>query len=1231
MGRVLASQPTLVATDFGRPLGTGLPSARPSWGTTPKSNQGLLDVSLRAGSGPGTLALRPTSRPAAMTSHLPLALALSSNPMRAPATVRTAWSDVAGAQVVGAVDGLGEVGEGRVSAEESALLDRHVPLLRKLGFCRIGSKWETEGGSGVQTKEVFWFLKGHLAVSPEDAVKEEVEELSDEAMFDAFASEMAGTEFQGGVHHVVECPGREEVREEVRNQAMQSVRPSTRAAYEKGLSLWKAAYDSTAPILGLVSGDYYLKRLSDDELRGLVVGRFLIQLYREGKRKAELGRFLAAIRYYFTCEGQSTAVFSSELVTRVRDSCSYNAAETRVVIARRMRQGTKLAVPACFLSDLYVNFRDIIGDPAAVSARAERNGQGDSRILVGSAEYLQMSATCLFLMLICGVRPSNVTKPERKSASELRMLVQDIVLVGNVKGVRGSVGLAFDSGKELVPVESLEHAMILVVDSKTGPNPSATWKPVEPGTPFGKMLAVMLWVFSCNANLLSEDKLFTRRSINGGRCAPAVRNEDGTYTLPANQGTMCELLRRGPRSLLSELAVQNGLPPGSFSMKCGRVTYATVSEIRRDLASGTLTPSVLIECGESDDEDEEVGGEPVFPAVPPAIRAQAVVPLLDPLGNWSTKSRTQTTTYSQAGRLGSGAGGFMEGGHLNKKGVEAMLVPTLSLVPSGLSVLSDITGGFGGSQTSAVGQVSWSACPGSISSGLGAWDCESVVTGGDLPQWTAGIPLETTVGDWGHELDTILAQFVGVPGDENFEAAVACGLDGYQPYHGDAARGGRPRLRGLDQVHEYHCGVHASGEGCVPCNLARLSECDLYDTGEERLVAAAECAVPDEYRGVGVLTINQVPFSNVGFLHHRSCACAGLPFDVEARRDMCDQAMLCMAVAAKASIIALCRMHASSCFIWSSYRDWRLPHVPTLRHLNDRWTLEELFRRETARAEDRAIVVKSDADWVSLRSPWLVARSLALKKEASAFVKGRRVAVETERVLQLNTEAEEIRLLGQLAFQRRVAGVGSAGEVAQVALTVAHSAARTMAYVKPVAVKAATSEEQLEVQKSAEAYRVATAAGVQEATMGRVLALRAAIVELNDTLGVGGTEATTTASSVTVSAPATSGGTSSNVQGDGSPTITGTSAALASDVSDNSQGSSEASIEVSYWGIIPRGVPRLSHPPGRFADEQAADSHGGLKRGLPGFKRTGCHKKGKGGPVQDAESTKDEEDDNNKG
>jgi hypothetical protein len=84
------------------------------------------------------------------------------------------------------------------------------------------------------------------------------------------------------------------------------------------------------------------------------------------------------------------------------------------------------------------------------------------------------------------------------------------------------VGLAYNTGKELVPVESLEHAMILVVDSKTGSNPSAKWVPVEPGTSQGKMLAVMLHKFACNANLLDDDKLFSRRSINGGRCALAA-------------------------------------------------------------------------------------------------------------------------------------------------------------------------------------------------------------------------------------------------------------------------------------------------------------------------------------------------------------------------------------------------------------------------------------------------------------------------------------------------------------------------------------------------------------------------------------------------------------------------------------------------------------------------------------------------------------------------------------
>ena len=164
-----------------------------------------------------------------------------------------------------------------------------------------------------------------------------------------------------------------------------------------------------------------------------------------GKKKVELGRCLAAIRFFFTCAGQSTAVFESELVRRVRNSCGYSQAETRAVIERKTIQAPKLPTPLGFLFDLYVSFRDIVRDPAAVLARAYKKKQGDKKILTGSAEFLQMSATCLFFMLASGVRPSNVTRPEGKDASELRMLASDVMLVGKVDGVLGRVRLVYDS------------------------------------------------------------------------------------------------------------------------------------------------------------------------------------------------------------------------------------------------------------------------------------------------------------------------------------------------------------------------------------------------------------------------------------------------------------------------------------------------------------------------------------------------------------------------------------------------------------------------------------------------------------------------------------------------------------------------------------------------------------------------------------------------------------------
>jgi len=230
-------------------------------------------------------------------------------------------------------------------------LEFHEELLRELGFFQSPSGWTTLTGLRVRTKQVLWFLKGHLAVFPSVQSNQATEALSDEAMYEIFAKETESSELVVDESHGTEDSGRDSVREDVREQAMKSVRGSTKAANQRVLSWWRTTYEATATVLGFPSDDYYLKRTVDPELRSLVVCRFLIHLHRiEGKKKVKLGRCLCAVRYFFACEGQPSDVFGSDLVTRVRDSCGYSASETRTVVMKRASQPQKLPVPASFFN-----------------------------------------------------------------------------------------------------------------------------------------------------------------------------------------------------------------------------------------------------------------------------------------------------------------------------------------------------------------------------------------------------------------------------------------------------------------------------------------------------------------------------------------------------------------------------------------------------------------------------------------------------------------------------------------------------------------------------------------------------------------------------------------------------------------------------------------------------------------------------------------------------------------
>ena len=510
-----------------------------------------------------------------------------------------------------------------------------------------------------------------------------------------------------------------------------------------------------------------------------------------------------------------------------------------------------------------------------------------------------------------------------------------------------------------------------------------------------------------------------------------------------------------------------------------------------------------------------------------------------------------------------------------------------------------------------------------------------------------------------------MGQYAGSPGDDNFNAAVECGLAGYQPFHGDVSMGGPPKRQGHDNVLVFHCGVHEEGEPCVPCDLARKSGCNRYDTGETRLVLAAECVGGEDNRGITSVTINGVPFAQVGFLHHRSCVCAGMPFCARTREGKCSVPTLCMAVAAKASICALGYMFRSR-HVPSCYLDWRLPHDPPLRQTEDAWTLEEQHRREVASAEGRAMVIRTRTEWVTLRNSWLLARAAAFKARVTAFLKKRKATIEKERILQLNAESDEVRFTGMLVYQQRMAGVVGQSTVSMAAIAVASSAARVAGYVKPVAVKAAVNDDQLLEQMNAEALRADEFMKELLATKERVRCLEAAIVELNTLLegseptpsatatslsitevvykGRIGTssapDATTTVSSVSA-ATASSVSAGSGMFGDDrgfvpqeQPSPTGVDAGLSTTGLNSSRESSVGSIAVTYCAIIPVGQPaesrvrRLSGPPSSFADEQAANVHGGQrKRGSSDSEVTGRKKKGRGGSDRISEDHKKDEDD----
>jgi hypothetical protein len=317
-------------------------------------------------------------------------------------------------------------------------------------------------------------------------------------------------------------------------------------------------------------------------------------------------------------------------------------------------------------------------------------------------------------------------------------------------------------------------------------------------------------------------------------------------------------------------------------------------------------------------------------------------------------------------------------------------------------------------------------------------------------------------------------------------------------------------------------------------------------------------------------------------------------------------------------------------------------------------------------SEGRPVVLKTRAEWIRTRNGWLNARAAALKLRNTAFAKERREGIELERFTHINMESEEIRLLGQLAFQQSLAGLAGPDIVAVTSLRVAGMAGRTMRWVRPPPLRAACSEEDLRQQMIAEGMRAASTQADLLGMRNRIRTLQEAIEEVNATLplhsaltveGVGfeggGLEAdnnvvTDSSGGLTQSSAASAAATISSASAGssvasgvphvavvpvGPPTPSRGTAPLVTGVVDSSGGSSEASIPVTYVGVIPLGDPtvtrtgRLSHPPASFANEQAAGEHGSLlKRGSSSTDQSKS-KKGKGGPSSDAEDHKKDEDD----
>ena len=540
-------------------------------------------------------------------------------------------------------------------------------------------------------------------------------------------------------------------------------------------------------------------------------------------------------------------------------------------------------------------------------------------------------------------------------------------------------------------------------------------------------------------------------------------------------------------------------------------------------------------------------------------------------------------------------------------------------------------------------------------------------------------PLETCVGDWGHDLETLLSQFDGHPGDECFEAAVRCGLSGNQPYHGD---GGVP---------EFHPGVHDLGEGCVTCDLlGRRCNGYRYDSGEARLVLRAECPGGEDNRDITSISINGVPFSQVGFLHDKSCACAVLAYCPRTRAGKCNQETRCMAVAAKPKVPGEIRVpvlrrpsppsrptpspQGRSVDTGRIMPSGALPHDSPLVHKEDPWTLEELCRRELAAAEDRTSVLLTEAEWNVSRDRWLNEKVSALRTRALAFMKARKAGYEEERALQLTTDQEEIERMSHLFHQQRLAGLAGPSALSVAALALSKHAMTVQGQCIPLRVlKLATSEAQLLEQAATEAHRAATAIVRLTASKERIRALETSLRKLNATAEVEGSippiaasddrvlvshvsEPTSTASSVTMSrVPATpvlqagpsllalhvsessvsvSSALASNISycpimPIGSPVITGVPAPP-----DSSGDSSVASIAITYCGVVKVGEPtvqlgrRLSIARQNFADEQASGTLGGLKRSLPtSSDQNEDNKKGKSGSSKHPEDHKKDEGD----